>query len=59
MSLNRFKSFFATMALLGISVGFDLTTAHAEQIKLSAALAKPTGVTLRLRTFTFAMSGYA
>ena len=42
MSLNRFKSFFATMALLGISVGFDLTTAHAEQIKLSAALAKPT-----------------
>ena len=42
MSLNRFQSFIATMTLVGISVGFGPSTTNAEQIKLNAALAKPT-----------------
>ena len=42
MSLNRFQSFIAAMTLVGISVGFGPSTTNAEQIKLNAALAKPT-----------------
>ena len=42
MSLNGCRSFIATIAFAGISVGIGLSTAFAEQIKLNAALAKPT-----------------
>ena len=42
MSLNRIQSFMAVSALMSVAAGFGLTTAHAEQIKLNAALAKPT-----------------
>ena len=42
MSLSRVQSFVAMLCLAAIANGLDSKPAHSEQIKLSAALAKPT-----------------
>ena len=42
MSLYLFRSFIAMLTVAGIAIGFNLRSADAEQIKLNAALAKPT-----------------
>ncbi len=42
MSLHSFRFYLASMAFVGIAMGIHVQTAHAEQIKLNAALAKPT-----------------
>ena len=42
MSLYFFRSFIAMIAFLGLAIGSNVPFADAEQIKLNAALAKPT-----------------
>jgi Ca-activated chloride channel family protein len=42
MSLYYFRSFIAIMTIAVIAIGFNSRSADAEQIKLNAALAKPT-----------------
>lgn len=42
MSLHSFRFYLASMAFVGIAMGIHVQSAHAEQIKLNAALAKPT-----------------
>jgi Ca-activated chloride channel homolog len=42
MSLHSFRFYLALMAVVGIAMGIHSQSANAEQIKLNAALAKPT-----------------